>query len=202
MTNRVKKTILFTTIGILTLGVIGTGVGLTVAKYTSSKKANQAIGYQGKLTEASIFFNANIWDIDGAIMYLYAYDNDNPSTVNAWIQPTRVINPTIDSVTFNMYIFRYDPAVYDHFNFVRVNPSGPAIGTWDWTNHTVWNCTKPIEFTESTTVNYYCIEKWDNVANGDGHGHATCGFTTHTISADGSGNLSFTGTYSEANLNS
>lgn len=196
MLNKTRKALLFTSIGVLSLGVIGTGVGLTIAKYSTSEKANQPIGYQGKLTSVSIFLNANIWDVDGAIMYMYAYNN----TSNEWIQPTKVINPTIDAVTFNLYVFRYDPAVYDHFNLVRVNPDGDYIGTWDWTNHSVWNATKAIAYSDS--VNYYCIEKWDNIANGDGYGHATCGFTTHTLTLDGSDNLVFTGTYDASNLNS
>ncbi len=199
-----KKIVLFASIGLLSVGVVGAGAGVSFAKYTSTKKASQSIGYQGKLTAKSIFLNANIWDIDDAIMYLYAYDSTNEATVNAWIQPSKVINPTINSTTFNLYVFQYDPDIYNHFNFVRVNPNGAHIGEWNWNDspQTVWNATKAISFTSETTINYYCIEKWDNINDGDGYGHKTCGFTTNTLGLDGSNNLIFTGTHSDANLNS
>ena len=155
-----------------------TGIGLTLAIYKTGADIDQQTGYLGKFDQESIFFNANIWEKDNALFYLY---NNN---ANKWIAPTKTINPTIDETTFTLYVFILEnPSAIDRsgtLTFMRVNPNGahvPSDGEvvssgafvlsyFTETNKTVWNQTD--NFTYDRAYNYYCIPT-NGWASGSGY---------------------------------
>lgn len=180
------------------------GAGVTYASYQSTKAISQQIGYQGKYDQASIFFNANIWEVDNAIYYIY-----NNST-SKWIAPTRTINPTINGTTFTLYVFvLQSPANTSNIAFMRVNPNGknvPDDGASNFdsakyfteTPKTVWNQTD--NFTYSTSYNYYVIpnDSWTNGTYSHNGNEKNSGCKKNNLALNGNGDLYFTG--SDSNI--
>lgn len=200
--KKISKIIFFSTISLLSVGVLGTSIGFSMAKYETASVADQQVGYKGT-AKKSIYLNANIWNVDDPLFYMYCYKSGGSD--NEWKLSSKMIMPTIygNESVFTLFVFEFDNIKYDYFNFVRVNPNGAHIGTWtrDDNPQTVWNSTANIAYSDS--VNYYCIEKWDNIANGDGYGHATCGYTSQklTLRTADPIQLQFTGTYDDSHLN-
>lgn len=153
------KTRLIISFSLLTLGCLASGVAVSYANYKATELSRQSVGYSGKLDQMSIFFNANIWEVDNALFFLYN------NTTGKWVAPTRTINPTIGGTNFTLHVFVLQaPTSTNNIVFARVNPNGRSIPVdgqntaWDFEDgdgKTIWNQTD--NFTFSTSYNYYCI---------------------------------------------
>ena len=126
-------------------------VAVTYAGYSALAKAEQGVGYLGKVKK-SIFLNANIWSTDSPAYYINAF-GDNGQT---WYSCSKIITPTINSTGFTLYVFEVDADLYTGINFVRMNPNAASLPSWD----AKWNQTANI--TLRSDVNYYCIKTWDD----------------------------------------
>lgn len=144
------------------------GVGITYANYKTAASITQQAGYQGKLSQTSIFLNANIWEVDNAVFYMYDDRED------VWHLPEKTIHPTIGGTTFTLYVFLMNGIIEDGVNivFARVNPNGahmPVDGEntgWYFTDNpkTIWNQTDNIYYAQmhhdDKDYNYYCVNGW------------------------------------------
>ena len=149
-------------VALLSLGA----AGITYANYKTAASVTQQAGYQGKLNQTSIFLNANIWEVDNAIFYMF----DNRE--GKWHLPEKTIHPTIGGTTFTLYVYIMNGIIESGANivFARVNPNGshvPVDGgntAWDFTD-TVWNQTDNIQYAQmyenSKYYNYYCVTGWE-----------------------------------------
>ena len=148
---------------------------ITYSAFVDTKQVAQQAGYSGSVKE-SIFLNANIWEVDSPIYYMYAFKNGGAAT--EWLPVSKTITPVINDVHFTMYVFEFATVKYDRFNFVRINPnSNQTIPSFE----AKWNQTADITY--SGSVNYYCITDWN------GGGNST--YTTHHLSVNMGGNLYF-----------
>ena len=175
---------------------LSSAIGVSLANYQAVSKVTQLTGYQGKLNQASIFFNANIWEVDNALFYLYN------NTTGKWIAPTRTITPTIGGTNFNLYVYvLQDPAKTSSIVFARINPNGRSIPVdgentaWDFASgdgKTVWNQTD--NFTYSASYNYYCIPSggWTSGTYTHNSGEANSSCNKNNLTLSGS-TLSFDG---------
>lgn len=189
-----KKIFLFASVGLLTLGGIGTGIGFSISGFSATEKNTQLVGVSGEndVQKKSIFLNANIWNVSTPLYYLYAFDSSGTNSA-IWVQSSRTIAPTISSTTFSLTVFVYDTTKYDRFLFARINPDGTNIPRFNEVGETgddrpCWNQTNNITFSES--INYYCIEGWSDASN------SNSSYKTNTLSLNGSGNLYFSGSES------
>ena len=164
----------------ISLIVASAGVGITFAKYNAVKDVSQIVGYQGKLNQASIFLNANVWEKDKAIYYIFMRD-----PVNQYLSPVRTINPTINNITFTMYVFVIENPEGKTFEFLRMNPDGANVPSYD--TGSCWNHTDAITY--SSSANYYCINTYDN-----GMGYHNSGYETpRLLDVNNNGDLYFAG---------
>ncbi len=182
----------------LTAGVaLSLGAGFTYAKYKTEERVNQITGYKGGLNQMSVFLNANIWEKDDALFYLYN------NTTSKWVAPTRTINPTISGTTYNLHVFVIQaPASTSNIVFARVNPNGAQIPVdgentpWHFTagdTKTIWNQTD--NFTFETSYNYYVIptDSWTSGTYSHNNGEKNSGCKKNNLALNNSGNLYFTG---------
>lgn len=168
---KLAKRIAFLT-GSLTI-TVGMSASITYASFAIRADCTQTASYKGELP-VSIYLNANIWDTADAIFYLYAFDAISPAvpTNQKWIASSKTITPTIrvsgDDVNFKMYVFRLDVLLYPYFLFGRFNPNGANVPSFTDNDNpkSLWNQT--IDITYSSSINYYCINAWD-----DGYGKST-----------------------------
>ena len=172
---------------------VSTGVALGVATYAGfSAKAlvNPPIASKGSINNIkTIYFNANLWDVDEPVIYMKRFDSESSLVSNSmlWVPVTKEIRPNIGGVEFHFYVFQYDTNVsYSKFKFVRLNPKGTAyaaekptlpssltadfeVGEWNKAvaktddNRVIWNYSKNITY--NSNYDYYVIEKWDQSAN-------------------------------------
>ena len=131
---------------------------LSLAAFSDTKQVTQQAGYAGTL-KTSIFFNANIWEVDSPLFYLYAYKGSG-GVDPEFISSSKTINPTIGGVVFTLYVFEYDTVKYDGIIFARINPSGANVPSFTTNDNpqTLWNQTSNITY--SSSYNYYCIDGW------------------------------------------
>lgn len=148
----------FKLLSILSLGLVaGTALAFsyTYSSYVIMDKIDQQVGYQGKL-DKTIYFNANIWDKDGAEFYIYCYNANS----NVWVNSYKFITPTINvggnDIAFSLFLFHFDDSTYTGFNFVRINPNGQNAPSWE----AAWNQTGNITSSYYNNYNYYCIDSW------------------------------------------
>lgn len=150
----------------------------TVAAFSDTKQVEQQAGYSGTL-KTSIFLNANVWEVDNPVYYLYAFKNAG-GVDPEWIHSSKTINPTINDVIFTMYVFEFDAIKYDRIVFARMNPNGANVPSFTTNDDpkTLWNQTENITY--SSSINYYCITGW-----------STSSYETNHLAVNGSGNLYF-----------
>ena len=156
---------------------------------------NQQIGYQGQVTTKPFFLDTNGsgsagWEKDSAIFYVYAYNNAEPSTYK-WISEygTRSGVTISGSGSYTLHVFRIDVNKYDRFNFVRFNPNGANIPSWNREDSpkSLWDQTSAQTYSSST--NYYKVNSSTRIINGDGYGHDTASISTTSKVNESSGNL-------------
>lgn len=186
MIDRTKKFLLFASIGVLSLGAIGTTIGFSMAGFADTKSVDRLIGLSGEndVQKKSIFLNANIWGSTGdPTYYIDAWKNgDNDS--HEWVTFSRIVTPTINAVDFTMYVFVFDTTKFDRIVFYRMNPNHASLPSYE----SAWNHTCDINF--NSGVNYYCIENWDSASYGNS------GYSTNTLSLNQYDNLYFSGSNS------
>lgn len=184
-----KKGVKLLLISLTTAAVISLplSIGITYANYKTAAQVTQQTGYQGKLDQVSIFLNANVWEVDSPVYYLYDVTNDN------WLLPEKTINPTIDSVTFTLYVYALQSPVNNttQIIFARMNPTGQHINApgfyYNDSPQTCWNQTGNITY--SSSVNYYCVTGWHNGV-GTSNGQTNSGVSTNHLTTS-AGNLVF-----------
>ena len=173
-----NKRILFTALSLLSVSAVISSIGATIAGFSASAKVmNNGIPSNGLICK-TIYFNANIWEVDEPVYYMKRY-NSSDGTKLLWVPVSKVITPRIGGVDFTMYIFQYDENIkvssvsLDRFIFVRFNPSSSKLPSKlanlntdltpaEWaSSDNVWNKSDVIS---ADTKNYYCIEKWDESA--------------------------------------
>ncbi|MBO4667826.1 MAG: hypothetical protein J5666_06875 [Bacilli bacterium] len=167
-----RKILLFASVGLLTAG-IATTTAITLAKFTAYSKTDQMSGYQGSVRgkKLSIFLNANVWRVDGAVFYMYAYDSTNADYKNIWIEPTlKDLNETVGGTPLRLEVFEFDVYSYDYFIFVRLDPDGD-VPSWSakW-NQTADIAYKSTYYSGNNFKNYFCITNID-----------TSAYTTNTL---------------------
>ena len=178
-------------------------ISTTFAAYKAVANISQTTGYQGKLDQESIFFNANIWELDGALFFICN------NYTQKWIAPSKVINPTINGTTFTLYVFilenpsRVASADNNTLAFMRINPDGEnvpvdgqAVGNnfvsdyFTSTPQTVWNQTD--NFAYDQRYNYYIIPTngWTSGKH-DHNGEDNSGCQQNILGLDSNDKLEF-----------
>ena len=179
------------------VAAITAGVSFTFAAFSATDKADQMIGYKG-LREKSILletYNGGTWSQSStnwdfqlgqdtfATYYMYAFNHSDPGKYS-WIVGT-IVSPSSTSVLHNHHIvaFQFDSLVYDRFDFIRFNPNGANVPSWDRESGSLWDQTSTQ--TWDGTTNYYAINTQNRITNGDGYGHDTASIRrTATASVD------------------
>ena len=160
--------------------VLATFSTVTLAKYITTKKTQQAAWGLGGERMTSIFFNANVWtqgkDSSGKIVdaafYMYVWNATIGSSSAETLIPSAHINPVINNVAMDLYVFEFDTTKKDHFLFLRWNPEVPVstdIAHGEGKGN--WNQTDDLEYDED--YNYYCIDSWGTSASAEEPAQAT-----------------------------
>lgn len=188
MKKNSKLTFIFSALAI-SIATFSTAIGITYASYWSKKSITQVTGFNGELTTYPIFLDTNGsgdagWEKDSAIFYMYAFNSSNTANFE-WIPATSIgsaaiYNSTLDTISNTyapLYWFRFDSSKYNSFNFVRFNPDGSTIPSWnrDDNPQSLWDQTSAQTY--DSTKNLYHIRNLssDRISNGDGYGHETAG---------------------------
>ena len=189
--NLRKKVILSSIVTSMSVATLG--IGFALGYYKVADSVGQPIGYQGKLNQVSIFLNANIWEADGAIFFMFN------NTEGKWHSPSKTINPVINNVTFTMYVFTLESPVdgTTSFTFARVNPDGEHVysegqaAQFYFTDspRTVWN--QVDNLTYSNSVNYYCVKTWKGGTGTHNNDEKNDGVETNHLTLNNNGDLVF-----------
>ena len=189
-------------IGLSSLALsIGLGFGVSFAAFTAYQKVDQQIGYQG-LRDKTMFlevYNGGTWnnqttnwdgDLDPegthAVYYMYAFDEYHSDHTYTWLAG-RVVTPSSGSLNGHYLIaFQLPSLTYNSFNFVRFNPNGPSVPSWNRDDNSLWDQTSKITYSSST--NYYAVNCLDRTGN-DGYGHSTAGIRARGKVTVSNGNL-------------
>ena len=182
---------------LITLGsFVSLGAVVSYANYKAISKVNQLVGYQGALDQTSFFLNANIWEVDNALFYMW--DNQH----GKWHAPIKTITPTIGGVNFKLNVFILDGQINASSDivFVRVNPNGRSIPVdggstaWDFEagdGKTIWNQTDNITYAQLHDAsplkdyNYYCVDDWTGGVNYHNNGtEKNSGYTKNRLILD------------------
>ena len=150
-----KKKILFTSLSIILLGGLLTGLGVTMASFSTKANVGQAVQTNGKIGKF-IYLNPNIWEVDNPDYYIYYW---NPSNVNdnGWLTPSKKTNKGYILFVIENY------ATYSSFKFVRYNPTYTPGDASTWNNDHRWNATVNQTIAGMSTNNLYTINTWETV---------------------------------------
>ncbi len=176
----------------LSLGIaaIAGGISGTLAAFQASGKVDQMAGYQGLRPQTILLdtYDGGTWNQPStnwdfgldtgtyATYYMYAFDSAD-SSINKWIAAT-LVTPASTSNVYNHHIlaFQFDTLTYNSFNFVRFNPNGTSVPSWDRDGNNLWDQTSAQTY--SADYNYYGVDTSQRVENGDGFGHDTAKVVT------------------------
>ena len=168
MKDRTKRILLFTSIGVLSLGLVGTGVGVSLAAFAAIDRVPQRIGSNGIFndTKKTIFLNpngrddGNSWGSSDPKFYMYVFhrernaQNKDVDTDFTWISSSMTLDTTIGGTHFIMPVFVFDQTHFTHFGFVRMDPESNSIPSWT----AKWTQTGDISFSSYSSKNYYVIK--------------------------------------------
>lgn len=195
---KTKRKLLLLSLSTISVVALSLGVTITYANYKTAAAINQQTGYQGKLNQTSIFLNANIWEVDDAVFYMYDDRED------LWHLPEKTIYPTIEGVNLTLYVFVMNGLIVDGVNivFARVNPNGahvPVDGEntgWYFEDNpkTIWNQTDNITYTQmyadSKYYNYYCVNGWTSgVGYHNDNKEKNSGYEKNVLTTNAGGSL-------------
>ena len=111
------------TLGALFVGLIATialSFGMTFAAYSRVTSTEQNVSVASR-KGFNVYLDATEWDIDGAIFYMYVWNEKSDGTPDG-DTPKKYLKP-IGKTEEGYYIYNYQRTVHNRFLFLRTNPS-------------------------------------------------------------------------------
>lgn len=160
-------------ISIITASAIMTA-GISLAGFMSVKEIAQTVGSAGQ-AGYSIYLKPGMWEVDGALFYVYQWNATHQSGGDSacWISSSK---KTAEG--YYVFLLKFgnqytgsgsaDADQYLNFKFVRINPNGANIPSFD--SGTLWNESNNLSFSfngatlrnnDSNSNNGFAITNWD-----------------------------------------